>query len=1006
MIARGLALELTMLNRPFAPLNLVLPALLLPALLLLAFTACGGATAQGKTDTPASGAAATTTGASATAAAASVTTAAAAIPADALPVDPRIRTGKLANGLTYYILPHKKPEKRALLWLAVNAGSVLEDEDQRGLAHFLEHMAFNGTKQFKKLAIVNYIERIGMQFGADLNAYTSFDQTVYQLQVPTDDTKLLTQGFTILSEWASAIAFEPDEVESERGVVLEEWRKGLGAQKRVLNEQLPVLLKGSVYAERLPIGLPKVIKTAPRSALTRFYRDWYRPDLMAVVVVGDIDAGDIEKRIKATFSGMTAPAKPRVRPELTVPDHAQTLVTTTLDKELDRTIIQMVHKMPHRKLQTANDYRRSVLERLYAAILNERFAELRLVKDAPFLGAFAGMAKWVRTMDAFVLYAAVKGDKVGAGIKALADEVERINRHGFTAAELQRAKVKMLRNVERARAMRDKQNSKVFANEILRYHFAAEAMPGVERELTLTQQILAAVQLSDINSLAKGWIQTANRVIAISAPVGTKLPTDPELIALATPAADAKIAARAEKAAVKPLMETLPTPGAVTKETQIAKLGVTVWTLSNGATVWVKPTTFKDDEVRFSAFSAGGTSLAKDANFDSATHAATLANLGGLAKFSQVELGYTLAGKVASMTPYIDELDEGLRGTSARKDVETLLQLAHLRFAAPRKDEEAFAAWRVEKAEALKNRGRSPQRVFFDTFGKVVSKNHLRRQPPSLDGLAKVDLDAAMAFYRQRFADAGDFTFVVVGNVDLKQLKPLVARYLGSLPSPTQGRRGKKESWRDPGIQRLSTGEITVRKGVEPTAFVLVYFTMKAKWSLDGEDDANMLSAALKIRLREVLREKMSGVYGVSARSTLSRWPKGRSTTFVAFGCAPENVAALKAAVLTVIAEVQTQGVNAEIIEKIKATRTRQFEVKLKSNEYWLGQLKTHLWLGTDPLKILDTKTRVDRVSSARIQATARRVLTPKTFVFGQLLPADKPAEPTGAAPHAAPTVK
>ncbi len=953
------------------------------ALLSSWLVACGAPAAQStgaKVSTASAGAAtAATPGASS-----AVATAARAVAAGTLPLDPRVRTGKLANGLTYYILPHKKPEKRALLWLAVNAGSVLEDDDQRGLAHFLEHMAFNGTQRYKKMAIVNFIERIGMRFGADLNAYTSFDQTVYQLQVPTDDAKLVSQGFTILSEWAHAIAFDPDEVEKERGVVLEEWRKGLGAQKRVLNKQLPVLLHGSRYAKRLPIGTPEIIKGAPRSALTRFYADWYRPDLMAVVVVGDIEPADIEARVKATFGPLKNPAKPRPRAVLTVPAHRETLVTTLTDPELERTTIQLVHKLPHRTMTTQADYARMLTERLYASMLNERFGELRQRPKAPFLGAFAGMARWVRTMDAFVLYAAVKGDQVDTGVRALATEVERVTRHGFTAGELARAKARLLRRLQRAAAERNKQNARSFASELLRYHFAGEAMPGTEREVALAEAILPKVQLSHVNGLAKGWLKAGSRVIAISGPKGAKVPDDKTLVALATPAADAKIAPWAEQKSDVKLLAKAPAAGKVVKTQTLAKLGVTVWTLSNGAKVVVKPTTFKDDEVLFRAFSKGGHSLVSEAELPSAEQAAAVVALGGVGSHSAVALGKVLAGKVAAVTPYIRELDEGLKGSASPQDLETLLQLAHLRFVAPRKDPEAFAAWKARQAEALKNRGRAPRRVFFDRFTTFVSQNHPRRQPPSAAQLAKVDLDKALTFYRQRFADAADFTFVFVGNVKPAALKPLVETYLGSLPGQP---KAKREAFVDVGVKRVQKGTLTVRKGMEPAAFVLVYFTLPSAWSLDAEDDAAMLSAALRIRLREVLREEMSGVYGVSARSSVVRWPKGRATTYVAFGCAPDNVARLKDAALKVAAELQAKGVSAEILEKIRTTRKRQYEVKLKRNKHWLGQLKTHLWFGTDPARILDTKSRVDRVTSARIQATAKRYLTPKSFIFAQLLP-------------------
>lgn len=917
-----------------------------------------------------------------------------------LPVNSKIRTGTLSNGLTYFVLPHKKPEKRALLWLGVNAGSALEDDDQQGLAHFVEHMAFNGTKKLKKQAIVDFIERIGMQFGADLNAHTTFDETVYKLQLPTD-SDTLDKGFEILREWASSVAFEPEEIEKERGVVLEEWRRSLGAGQRVMTEQVPVLFANSRYAKRLPIGVPPIIKSAPRAAFTRFYRDWYRPNLMAVVVVGDIDADDMEERIKATFGGLLNPAKPRPRPVFRVPPHKEAAVVRSTDKELRATTVQITFKRERNPTGTAKEYEHMMRERLCVMMLNERLREIAQRPDAPFLRAAAGTNRWVRSVDAFSLYASVKSDAVAPGVQAVAREVERARRHGFRQLEMDRAKRALLKAVRLAYLSNSKRKSRSFAREILRHFFAAEPMPGLRVELQLTEAMVNDVTLDDVKRVARNWGASDSRVITASGPDEATMPDKAALLSLATVPPSLALKPWAKDDSPLKLMTKLPKPGLVVRERRMKELGLIVWTLSNGAEVWLRPTTFQNNQVLFRALSKGGHSLAKDTDFESARAAATAAKLGGVGTLSIVQLGHVLAGKAVSVRPYVIETEEGVVASAPVSNVETMLQLTHLHFVAPRKDVGAFSAWRNRQLEALKNRDRAPNSVFMDRLSAYVSQDHPRRLPPTVETLNKVDLDTALAFYRERFADAGDFKFLFVGNLDLAKLRPLVERYIGSLYSrTTRDSTGKlhkpkqPESWRDVGVKRRKKGELTVRKGMEPKAAVVLYVphTLDAKkpWSMDASEDAQLLAQALRIRLREVLREELGGVYGVRVSSRVSKWPTARATTYFMFNCAPENIDKLKRAALDVVEKVRSVGVSKDIVAKLRASRQRQLETAMKSNGYWLRQLSAHLRFGTDPKRILQTRKRVERVTNANIKATANWLLPRSNLVFARLLPEDK----------------
>jgi zinc protease len=919
----------------------------------------------------------------------------------ALPLDARVKRGVLPNGLTYYVLPHKKPEKRAQLWLAVNAGSILEDDDQQGLAHFLEHMGFNGTKRFPKQDIVNFVEKAGMRFGPHLNAYTSFDETVYMLQVPTDAPELMDKGFQVLRDWAGDVSLDSGEVEKERGVVLEEWRLGRGAGMRLFEKQGPVIFSGSKYAKRLPIGKPEIIKGAPRDTLARFYKDWYRPDLMAVIAVGDFDGAAVEKQIAAEFGSLPRPATPRPRALEQLPRHGETLVTIETDPEMPMTTVGILNKLPARPKRSEADYRRMLAEQLYHSMLNGRLDELRRKPDAPFVQAGSGTSGMVRSADVFSLQAVAKEGKVEAAAEALLEELARVERHGFTNTELDRAKKRLLRSARQAVTERDKQEARQFTAEIVRHFLQEETMPGPEGELVLTEKLLPSYTAAELSQLAKGWVSGASRVVSIQGPDKMKKPEASQIQAIAQAVEKKDIKAYDDAQSAAPLLAAAPKPGKVVATRTVPEVGVTEWKLSNGAKVVIKPTNFKNDEFRISGFSPGGHSLVKDADYDSARFSGDIVQQAGLGPMDAVSLRKALSGKIVYVNSFVGELEEYVGAGGSPEDMQTAFELIYLAFTAPRKDEGSFKSWQQRETEQVRNRRLSPERVFQEDMQLFMSQNHRRRQPTTPEVVEKVSLERALAVYQDRFKEAGDFTFVIVGNVDLDKLRPLVETYLASLPA-----RGRKERWRDINVKwPRGKQSKTVVKGTEPKSRVMLSFLGNETWSREKQDDMEMLSQVLQIRLRETLREEMGGVYGVGAGGGISRRPKQRYTFTVSFGCAPENVDKLKQKVLDEIAALQKNGIGEDYLDKVRQTRKRQHEINMKENGFWQSELEDAWRYGEDPKKIPEIDPWIARVSSDRVKAAARRYLHLDAYVQGTLNPEPgaKPATPPPPAKPATP---
>ncbi len=902
-----------------------------------------------------------------------------------LPVDSQVTVGTLPNGLRYYVRKNGKPEQRAEFRLVVRIGSVVEDDDQQGLAHFAEHMAFNGTAHFEKQQLVDYLESIGMRFGPDINAYTSFDETVYFLQVPTDTPAVVQTAFQILEDWASAVTFDSVEVEKERGVVIEEWRLGQGAGARLRDKQFPVIFKGSKYAERLPIGKKETLETFPRDALTRFYRDWYRPDLMAVIAVGDFDPVAIERQIREHFGRIPRRASARPRPDVPVPDHAEPLFAIATDPEATNTSVGVLYKQALRDHSTYGAYRQGMVEDLFTAMLNDRLFELSQQADPPFLGAGVGQGRFIGAKEIFSMGAGVPEGGIARGLDALLTEAERVARFGFTAPELERAKARRLRGLERAFAERDKTNTGVYTDEYTRSFLEGEAIPGIGVELALHQEFLPGIGLEDVNRLARAWITTHNRVVVASAPekADVPVPTVVELTAVFDGIGRKTITAYADTLASATLVATPPAPGRIVAEQQIPEIGVTEWRLANGVRVVLKPTDFKDDEIVMQAISKGGTSLAPDARYMSAAMASSVVSMSGAGAFSAVDLQKALAGKAVSARPTIGDTEEGFFGNGSPKDLETLFELVYLFATAPRTDSAAFSAFTTRLRAFTENRGASPEANFQDTLQTTLAQNHPREQPLTPERVNEVRLGEALDFYRDRYADFGDFTFFFVGNIDLGTIRPLVERWLGTLPA-----NGRVESWRDVGV-RPPAGVVrkVVRKGQDPKARVQFVFTGPFAEARENRYALRSLGDALSIRLREVLREDLGGVYGVGAGGSSSIVPDTSYSFSIGFGADPARIEELVDSMFVQVRAFQERGPSDSIVHKVQETQRRSRETSLRQNGYWMGQLVAAHRQGLDPRDILTYEALIAKLDAATIRDAARRYLRLDNYVRITLLP-------------------
>lgn len=888
----------------------------------------------------------------------------------ALPVDSKVKIGKLDNGFTYYIRENSKPENRIEMRLVVNAGSILEDEDQLGLAHFVEHMCFNGTKHFEKNELIQYLQSIGIRFGADLNAYTSFDETVYMLTIPSDSVNLVDKGFLVMEDWAHNVSFDSVEIDKERGVVIEEWRLGQGPWRRMLDKYLPVVFKDSRYAERLPIGKKEIIENADYEVVKRFYNDWYRPDLMALVVVGDMDTEAVEEKIMEHFANWTGPENPRERGSYEVPDHEGTLVSVTSDVEAPVSVVRLMYKTDPIPNKTEADFLEYFRYSILTGMLNRRLVELSENENPPFVGSnFQYGSLWARSKEALQGYALVGESGIELGLQTLLIENRRAGEFGFTEGELERYKLDFLKGYENIYNERDKTESQNWADEYKRNFLTNEPIPGIEFEYNFVNENIDNIELSQINALAQKLIKADNRVIVINAPDNEEiqLPDEEEIFALGNAVENMEITAYQDVIAAGAIVPVMPESGSIVDEKQLEGIEATQFYLSNGARVILKPTDFKNDEILFTAFSMGGHSVYPDADHFTALNTSEIIQESGVGEFSNSDIRKLLAGKTVRVTPSIGYDTESIGGSVITTDLESMFQLMNQYFTNPRKDSAAFNSYLTKKKDLYKNLVKDPQNYFSDKYYRIKAQNNVRGDYlPTEEDWDKLNFDRAMEIYADRFADPGNFTFVMVGAFDVDTVKSLFARYIAGLPSLE-----REESYVDLGIRPPTGKNIeNVYKGNDPKSLAIIYFEQETEWNEKDAFMIGVLGDILGYRYLEVLREEMSGVYTVRANASMQSIPYGAAKLQIVIPCSPDNVDSLINTSISELAKIQESGVEEKDITKAAETRRRGLEVNIKTNSYWLSGIQKAVMLGAD-LDDITKEKYIGQISSEEVQRVA-----------------------------------
>ena len=906
-----------------------------------------------------------------------------------LPTDERVRMGQLANGLKYYIQKNGKPENRAELRLAIAAGSMQEDDDQLGLAHFVEHMAFNGSKNFKKNELVDYLESVGTKFGPDLNAYTSFDETVYMLQVRTDDKEQMLKGLLVLEDWAGGITFDNEEIDKERGVVISEWRSRLSPEQRMQQKYFPIMYKDSRYAKRLPIGEPDIIQNADYETIKRFYKDWYRPELMAIVIVGDIDVEQMEAEIKSRFSKLTNAPSSRKKEKYTVPGHPETLVSINSDKEASFTRVQLMYKHKAKPLKTEADFRRQLLASLYNSMLNSRLDELAQKPNPPFTFAYTGYGNSVGDLATYASYVFVPEGGALKGLETALEETERVLRHGFTSTELERTKLELEKGVERAVKEMDKMESNRIVGQYI-YHFLKDnPIPSPVQREQLYKKFLPTITLEEVNALAKEWVTEENRVVIITGPEkeSTPMPTEAEILNIFEKINQKNLQPYEDNVSDEPLLAADLQPVAITNTRYIEQVDITEFTLANGVVVVLKPTDFKNDEIMMRSYSPGGTSLYPDEDYPSASFASSIINEGGVGNFDLPQLQKKLAGKKVSVYPSIGSLYEYMNGGCSPDDLETMFELIYLYFTAPRADENVLQSFVTKQKSIYKNLFSNPQYWFFDQTSKIKYDNHPRVGFPTEEVMDKISLDKVIEIYKDRFADASDFTFFFVGNFEVQKMKEMTAKYLGNLPTS-----GRKEKWKDTNID-LVKGRIKkdLVKGKAPKALVeMTYHGKYEAWTAKKIFEFYRMIDLMSIKMRESMREDKGGVYGVGVRGNTSKFPDPEYTITISFNSEPEKVEELINTALNDIENIRKNGVDEKDLNKVKETAIQEHQKNLKENRWWMGDIVNNYqeeWHNFDYFQQAPFQKTIESITPTDIQQAVTKYFDDNNFIRIVMMP-------------------
>jgi len=906
-----------------------------------------------------------------------------------MPVDPDVLVGRLPNGLRYYVRANAKPAHRAELRLVVKAGSVLEDDDQQGLAHFVEHMEFEGTRHFPQQGIVDFLTSLGLGLGPDANAETSYDDTQYTLRIPTDRPGVLNRALLVLEDWAQGATFDQSGIDRERGIVLAEWRLHLDADERTQGKVLRAQLAGSRYVDRRPIGKPDIIEHAQREQLMRFYHDWYRPDLMAVIVVGDVDRDAAAAMIKEHFASLSAPSPERPRPSFDVPEHRGTRYAIVTDKEATTTAVQISDLRPARNQGSVGGYRETMRDQLFSDMLGARLNELAQGANPPFVSAAADreLLPAPRTREVALLQAIVSNNGVTRGLAALVTELQRLRRFGFTATELARAKEATMLGYERAVTESPDRESASRADEYARNFLQGEALPTIWQELAFHRRFLSGITLAQLNKLTGDWFPANNRLVVVAAPeaAGVVLPDERQLAAAASAASGNRLTAYVDTASGQTLMDSKPAPGPIVNTTEHPEVGITEWTLSNGATVVLKPTTLRKDQILFQAFAPGGTSRASDADFVPVDAAGEVVTAGGVGRFSRVALEKILSSKAIAVVPYINELEEGMRGGSTPQDLETMFQLLYLRFTEPRSDPTAFAAVASQARALLANQMASPEVVFNQAIAVALGVNNPRRRPQTPATIDQWDLAKSLAFYKARFADASNFTFVFVGSFTPGTIRPLVETYLASLPATHA-----HETWRDLGITPPpGIVEKTVEKGIAPKSEVAIVFSGPFEYDDQHALALRTMTRVLESRLFDTIRQELGGTYSITADPGFEKFPRPQYVVRIDWTCDPAQADALVRRVFDEIASLKARPLSATQMAFIHENLLRDFERNSQDNRYFLNEIARRYKNGdtANLAAITNVPDRIKMLTSAEVYEAAQVYLDTDRYVKVILMP-------------------
>ncbi|MDR1980951.1 MAG: insulinase family protein [Tannerellaceae bacterium] len=896
-----------------------------------------------------------------------------------LPVDPKVRYGKLDNGLTYYIRHNEMPKERADFYIAQNVGAVLEEENQRGLAHFLEHMAFNGSTHFPGNGITEYTESIGMRMGENLNAYTGFDETVYMLMdAPVAKEGVVDSCLLILHDWSGFLALTDSAIEKERKIIHEEWRTGQNATARMWEQQLPKICAGSRYANRMPIGSIDVIDHFNPEELRAYYRKWYRPDLQAIIVVGNVDVDQVEERIKTLFADIPAPVNPAVRELFPVPDNDEPLVSVATDREASRIALSLYYK--HDKLSreergTITGFLYHYIQNVTAMMINERFNEIIQKADPPFVyaGASDGNFLMAKTKGAWTAVAIAKDETIGKALDALVVEMERMKQYGFTSSEYERARANILKEYESAYNERENRKNSIYTREYTDHFTNGGYIPGIETEYTMISQIAPSIAVEQVNQYLKGIMGEKNVVISLTAPEkeGVAYPTEQELLERYTKALQTEVAPYEETLSGEALIPELPEPGKILETREDPLFGATVMTLGNGVKVVLKHTDFKKDEILMTATSPGGNSLFGDADISHLKVFNDVIRLGGLGNFSAVDLGKVLAGKKVQCTASLGMENEHMSGSTTPSDLKTLLELVYLNFTVPRMDEAAYSSYVSRLKAQLQNAALNPMFSFGDSITQTAYNRDpraIRVQPEDLD---RISYQRIIEMYKERFADASDFVFTFVGNLDKEEVRPLIEQYLATLPSLKRKEEANPEN--TPAIRKGQHVNRFNRQMETPKASVINLYSGTMDYTPENVITISFLKQVLDIVYTEKVREEQGGTYGVQTYAQIASFPKGQTILQIYFDTDPAKREGMNAIVRDELSRIVESGLRQEDFKKTKDNMLKRHAENLQENSYWLGVLNHYYYNDMDfHTQYLST---LEAITPEKVQAFAGQFL-------------------------------